>query len=66
MTEDKADVSARVAWSGVGIDLQTHQPTAAALWTAVRLFSGKHSATVPFGCGKRTVLAAIYPFQRIF
>jgi UDP:flavonoid glycosyltransferase YjiC (YdhE family) len=36
MTEDKADVNARVAWSGVGIDLQTHQPTAAALRTAVR------------------------------
>ena len=36
MTEDKADVNARVAWSGVGIDLQTHEPTPAALREAVR------------------------------
>ena len=36
MTEDKADVNARVAWSGVGIDLQTHRPAPAALRRAVR------------------------------
>jgi MGT family glycosyltransferase len=36
MTEDKADVNARVSWSGVGIDLQTHTPTPSALRTAVR------------------------------
>jgi MGT family glycosyltransferase len=36
LTEDKADVNARVAWSGVGIDLQTHEPTPAALRDAVR------------------------------
>jgi UDP:flavonoid glycosyltransferase YjiC (YdhE family) len=35
-TEDKADVNARVAWSGVGIDLATNEPTQAALRTAVR------------------------------
>ncbi len=36
MTEDKADVNARVAWSGVGIDLATNEPTADALRNAVR------------------------------
>ena len=36
MTEDKADVNARVAWSGVGIDLATNQPTPQALREAVR------------------------------
>ncbi len=35
-TEDKADVNARVAWSGVGIDLATNEPTPAALRDAVR------------------------------
>ena len=36
LTEDKADVNARVAWSGVGIDLATNEPTPAALRHAVR------------------------------
>jgi MGT family glycosyltransferase len=36
LTEDKADVNARVAWSGVGIDLQTNEPTPQALREAVR------------------------------
>jgi MGT family glycosyltransferase len=36
LTEDKADVNARVAWSGVGIDLKTNEPTPRALRTAVR------------------------------
>jgi UDP:flavonoid glycosyltransferase YjiC (YdhE family) len=35
-TEDKADVNARVAWSGVGIDLATNEPTPPALREAVR------------------------------
>lgn len=35
LTEDKADVNARVAWSGVGIDLATNAPTAEALRSAV-------------------------------
>jgi UDP:flavonoid glycosyltransferase YjiC (YdhE family) len=35
MTEDKADVGARVAWSGVGIDLKTNEPTPQALRKAV-------------------------------
>jgi UDP:flavonoid glycosyltransferase YjiC (YdhE family) len=35
-TEDKADVNARVAWSGVGINLATNEPTQAALREAVR------------------------------
>jgi UDP:flavonoid glycosyltransferase YjiC (YdhE family) len=35
-TEDKADVSVRVAWSGVGINLATDTPTPAALANAVR------------------------------
>jgi MGT family glycosyltransferase len=36
LTEDKADVNARVAWSGVGIDLATNEPTQEALRNAVR------------------------------
>ena len=36
LTEDKADVNARVAWSGVGIDLATNAPTPEALRQAVR------------------------------
>ena len=36
LTQDKADVNARVAWSGVGIDLERHQPTPEALRQAVR------------------------------
>jgi MGT family glycosyltransferase len=35
-TEDKADVGARIAWSGVGIDLKVNQPTPLALRAAVR------------------------------
>jgi MGT family glycosyltransferase len=35
-TEDKADVGARLAWSGVGIDLMTNQPSPQALREAVR------------------------------
>jgi UDP:flavonoid glycosyltransferase YjiC (YdhE family) len=30
-SEDKPDVNARVAWSGVGIDLQTNTPVPEAL-----------------------------------
>ena len=36
MTEDKADVNARIAWSGVGINLATNEPTPRALNEAVR------------------------------
>src|SRR5262245_11046778 len=36
LTEDKADVNARVAWSGVGIDLATNDPTPQALREAIR------------------------------
>jgi len=36
LTEDKADVNARVAWSGVGIDLATNEPTLQALRDAIR------------------------------
>ena len=36
LTEDKADVNARVAWSGVGIDLATNSPSPQALRKAVR------------------------------
>ena len=36
LTEDKADVNARVEWSGAGIDLKTNTPTAEALAQAVR------------------------------
>ncbi|MEJ0091908.1 MAG: nucleotide disphospho-sugar-binding domain-containing protein [Methylocella sp.] len=36
LTEDKADVNARVGWSGVGINLATNEPTPEALREAVR------------------------------
>jgi UDP:flavonoid glycosyltransferase YjiC (YdhE family) len=36
LTEDKAGVNVRVAWSGVGIDLAANQPTPQALHEAVR------------------------------
>src|SRR3984957_17066689 len=36
LTEDKAEVNARVAWSGVGIDLKTNEPTPSALREAIR------------------------------
>jgi len=36
LTEDKADVSVRVAWSGAGINLATNTPTPAALRNAIR------------------------------
>jgi MGT family glycosyltransferase len=36
LTEDKADVNARVAWSGVGVNLATNEPTPQALRQAVR------------------------------
>lgn len=36
LTEDKAGVNARVAWSGVGIDLATNEPTPEALHGAIR------------------------------
>lgn len=36
LTEDKADGNARVAWSGVGIDLATNAPTPDALRVAIR------------------------------
>jgi UDP:flavonoid glycosyltransferase YjiC (YdhE family) len=36
LTEDKADVNARIAWSGVGLDLATNEPTPEALRKAVR------------------------------
>ncbi len=34
-TEDKAEVAARVAWSGTGIDLRTEQPTSLQLRSAI-------------------------------
>ncbi|WP_037362227.1 glycosyltransferase [Nakamurella lactea] len=34
-SEDKADVSARVAWSGAGVDLRTNRPTPEAIADAV-------------------------------
>lgn len=36
MTEDKADVNARIAWSGVGVNLATNKPTLRAIGEAVR------------------------------
>jgi UDP:flavonoid glycosyltransferase YjiC (YdhE family) len=36
LTEDKADVNVRVAWSGVGINLATNEPSREALRMAVK------------------------------
>ncbi|KMO36349.1 glycosyltransferase [Methylobacterium aquaticum] len=36
LTEDKAEVNARIAWSGVGIDLATNTPTPESIRHAVR------------------------------
>jgi UDP:flavonoid glycosyltransferase YjiC (YdhE family) len=36
LTEDKADVNARIAWSGAGIDLKTNNPGPEAIRRAVR------------------------------
>jgi UDP:flavonoid glycosyltransferase YjiC (YdhE family) len=36
LTEDKAEVSARVAWSGTGINLRTHSPSVDMLKRAIR------------------------------
>lgn len=36
MTEDKAEVTARVQWAGVGVNLRTNKPTPAAVGAAVR------------------------------
>jgi UDP:flavonoid glycosyltransferase YjiC (YdhE family) len=41
LTEDKADVNARVAWSGVGVDLASNEPTPQALREAVRAMLDK-------------------------
>jgi UDP:flavonoid glycosyltransferase YjiC (YdhE family) len=41
LTEDKADVNARIAWSGVGINLATNEPTPQALREAVRIVLDK-------------------------
>jgi MGT family glycosyltransferase len=41
LTEDKADVNARVAWSGVGIDLATDEPTPQSLREAIRIVLDK-------------------------
>ncbi|WP_264479025.1 glycosyltransferase [Lichenihabitans sp. PAMC28606] len=36
LSEDKADVNARVRWSGAGIDLATNDPSSSELKVAVR------------------------------
>ncbi|WP_312015140.1 nucleotide disphospho-sugar-binding domain-containing protein [Bradyrhizobium lablabi] len=41
LTEDKADVNVRVAWSGVGINLATNNPTPQTLREAVRVVLDK-------------------------
>ena len=45
-TEDKVEVTARVAWSGVGIDLRTDAPSPKAISAAVRtvLADGRYRA----------------------
>jgi len=58
LTEDKADVNARVAWSGVGIDLATNEPTPQALREAIRTVLDKPNYRT------RALLMA-YEFQEI-
>ncbi|MFV2022437.1 glycosyltransferase [Micromonospora sp. LOL_023] len=41
-TEDKPDVAARVAWSGVGVDLRTGRPAPEAVQAAVRTVLADH------------------------
>jgi UDP:flavonoid glycosyltransferase YjiC (YdhE family) len=41
LTEDKADVNARVAWSGVGMNLATNEPSRDSLGIAVRTVLGE-------------------------
>ena len=36
LTQDKADVNARIAWTGAGIDLKSNQPTPQVLRDAIR------------------------------
>ena len=52
LTEDKADVNARVAWSGVGIDLATNEPTPQALREAIRTVLDK-----PNYCSRASLMA---------
>lgn len=58
MTEDKADVNARVAWSGVGIDLQTNEPEQAELRDAAR-------AVLNRSCFRARAAAMADEFRRI-
>jgi UDP:flavonoid glycosyltransferase YjiC (YdhE family) len=44
-SEDKLDVSARVDWSGVGVDLRTAQPDRRALRAAIELVMQRRSFT---------------------
>lgn len=51
-TEDKAEVSARVGWSGAGIDLRTDTPTAAQVASAARrILSDERYRTAAAGIG---------------
>jgi MGT family glycosyltransferase len=43
VTEDKADTNARVAWSGVGLNLRTQKPTPSVLRKAIRAVLGQPS-----------------------
>ena len=52
LTADKADVNARVAWSGVGIDLATNEPTLQALHDAIRTVLDK-----PNFCRRASLMA---------
>lgn len=58
-TEDKAEVSARVAWSGVGVDLRTDRPSPAAVRDAVR-----EVLATPAYAERARLLAATAPAER--
>jgi UDP:flavonoid glycosyltransferase YjiC (YdhE family) len=51
VTEDKAAVNVRVAWSGVGIDLATNQPPPEALRDAIRTVLDKPNYRARFAPG---------------
>jgi hypothetical protein len=53
-TEDKADVNARIAWSGAGIDLRTNTPELEAIRRAVRTSSSAEASPGPHGGRERS------------
>ncbi|GAB3121956.1 glycosyltransferase [Glaciibacter psychrotolerans] len=57
-TEDKVEVTARVAWSGVGVNLRTNKPTPGAIGDAVRRVRGTPSFRVASASIGRKIAAS--------